>query len=732
MPTIQPDAPSCFGEHRTATPTQQLCTALMRCHQASNGELPQQTTRQGDGFTLSPEEPIPQYFAQIDYTVPMAQDMSASEIATAISDGIDPYAQPKAASLPRTTDTTLLFDLLCAVQLVAALDTADPNVSLFESGVTLITIPDNTLRIEVNSALKHVLPFYCMARGIQSDDLHVIKYEASSQPSKSAGVDMFRKKLDVALSENPSVLAIASSTSDLSEAGQMLLNCDVAWPQLSQSILMDLLRVTHSTTGQVADAELRKRLPSDVVLARLPWPIIVHALRASTTLEVADRLASLKTVQEPVSGPTLKDVHGLPTVVSGLQHLVEDINAWKSGKLDWPDVSSSILFHGPPGTGKTLIAEALSNSADATFISTSYADCQKAGHLGDYLKAMSEKVERAIAEAPSIFFIDELYSYQNRTSMDGRNSNYMRSVVNGLLEQLTRLNATPGVVIVAATNDIKNIDAALIRAGRFDQKIPIRMPDKTGVDAILLSHLGKPELNLGALSLQLVGMSGAEIAAVAQDAKGEARRERKALTIDHVRTAIRRRLPATSDALMHRKAIHEAGHAVTAHALCLAPGKRLYLSGHGGGYDAPRADTLTYKTAEAELAMILAGRAAERLILGSASSGAGGGAQSDLAQATELAFEMEYSFGLGPSLYFALSGKIDPMTVPDDVKDRIENVLQRASKLADHTLKSNRTTLLRVANALLMHRELDAAQLKAVLSEASTDNAKPDARSADV
>lgn len=183
---------------------------------------------------------------------------------------------------------------------------------------------------------------------------------------------------------------------------------------------------------------------------------------------------------------------------------------------------------------------------------------------------------------------------------------------------------------------------------------------------------------------------------------------------------------------MPRKAIHEAGHAVVAHALGLAPGKRLYLSGHGGGYDAPRAAPLTRKTAEAELAMILAGRAAENLIFGSVSSGSGGAPQSDLAQATELAFEMEYSFGLGPSLYYAMSVKIDPMMVPDDVKDRIENILQRASKLAEQTLTANRRPVMRMANALLKHRELDADQLKALLSDTSTDDTNPDNRSAHV
>ncbi|MEL6960519.1 MAG: AAA family ATPase [Pseudomonadota bacterium] len=721
MPNPIPSPDSASSRTPAPSLSHRLCVALIRCQEArKNGTSP---SRQASptGFQLSDSEPVLSYFGPHTYDDPMAALMSEKEVTDALAKGIDPWAQSQGAALPTTSCPTLLFDLLCAVKLARAFPEGPIDTEPFPPGVTLLQIPDRSKHEEVASTLDHVLPFYMMARTAQDIQLTQIIHGAPSGPNRSSTSNaqaQFRSRLDSRLTEYQVVIAIATDPSDLSDSGQMLLNKAVDWPLLTQDILIDLLRITHSTTGQLAETYLRTRLPKDADLARLPWPLLVHALGANSTLRVADRLASCTARPKQKTGLSLDDVHGLPDIVSGLRQLADDVAAWEADVLDWSEVSSSILFHGPPGTGKTMLAEAFAGTAGATFISTSYAECQKAGHLGDYLKAMSDNVERAIAQAPSVFFVDELDSYRDRTNMSGRESGYMRAVVNGMLEHLSRLNDAPGVVVMAATNEIDTIDPALIRAGRFDQKIAVGLPDKTGVENILRGHLGHPDVELGTLPLELVGLSGAEIAAVARSAKGHARAARSGLTVDHVRTAIHDCAPAPSADVMRRKAIHEAGHAVVAHALGLLAGKRLYLSAFGGGYDAPRDGLLTRELAERELAMILAGRAAEILVCGNASSGAGGNQHSDLARATELALEMDYTYGLGPSLFHGTPAPEDRLTLPDDVKDRIEGVLQRASKTADKVVRQNRDRLLHVAQELLKHRELDAGQLADALSMA--------------
>jgi len=684
-PTPLPD--SATSDDPAPSLSHRLCVALMRCQEArKNGTSPARQAS-ATGFQLSDSEPVLAYFGPHTYDDPMAALMSESEITDALAKGIDPWAQSQGRALPTTTCPTLLFDLLCALKLARTFPEGAIDIAPFPPGVTLLQIPDRSKHEEVASTLDHVLPIYMMARNETETQLTQVIHGSASGPSRSSSANAqahFHARLDSRLTEYQVVIAIATDPSDLSDSGLMLLNRAVDWPPLTLDILIELLRVTHSTTGQLAEPHIRTLLPEDADLARLPWPLLVHALGADTTLRVADRLAHCTQRPKQKTGLSLDEVHGLPDVVSSLHRLAADVTAWQDGGLDWSDVASSILFHGPPGNGKTMLAEAFAGTAGATFISTSYAECQKAGHLGDYLKAMSENVDRAIAQAPTVFFVDELDSYRDRTTMSGRESGYMRAVVNGMLEHLSRL---------------------------------MGMPDKTGVEDILRSHFGTPKIELGTLPLQLVGLSGAEIAVVARSAKGHARNAKAALCTDHVRKAIHDCAPAPSADVMHRKAIHEAGHAVVAHALGLPAGKRLYLSAFGGGYDTQRDGLLTRDLADRELAMILAGRVAEILVCGSASSGAGGNQHSDLARATELALEMEYTYGLGPSLFHGSSAPQDRLTLPYDVKDRVEVTLQRASKIADKIVRQNRDRLMHVAQELLKHRELDACQLAAVLSD---------------
>ena len=173
------------------------------------------------------------------------------------------------------------------------------------------------------------------------------------------------------------------------------------------------------------------------------------------------------------------------------------------------------------------MASALVGSAGIPLITTSYADCQKAGHQGDFLRVLADAVEEKIGKAPCVMFIDELDSFSSR-ALKQRSSDYVTGIVNGLLEHLTRLNDTAVVIILGATNNPQQIDPEVIRAGRFDFKIPLGNPDRLGITRILQIELGRHEttLDLGIAADRLMGSSGAQVAAVVRDGTSDGERLR--------------------------------------------------------------------------------------------------------------------------------------------------------------------------------------------------------------
>ncbi|MGR3503938.1 AAA family ATPase [Pseudaestuariivita sp.] len=657
--------------------------------------------------------------------VPTASNMTPEDIADTIKSGVDPYATAIDGTAVRQALHPPLTDLLCAIQLARWFPDCDPDIGPYPPGVTLIRVADSALRERLEDPLGFVLPFVweALMPGSEKypDHVALVCVESASAFVKTDPREKFREGLDEALAKGLGVVALATDPSDLSEGGRMLTVNDVTWPELDSDTVIALLAATHSATGEVAEAEIRARLSGNGGIGGLPWPVVNHAFHGSTTLDVADRIAAARVPALPALRRTLDDVCGLPEVTGELRHLVEDVREWQADQLDWADVSASILLHGPPGTGKTMIAEALAGSAGATFVATSYAEAQQAGHLGDYLRVMNANVNRAIANAPSVFFIDEIDSFVTRRGAERNFSTYMHSVVNGLLEQLTKLNDAPGVIVVAATNHLSVIDPALIRAGRFDRKFAIGFPDKNGISAILAGHLGTDKHPLRDLAPRLVGLSGADIAAIARDAKGVARRAREPLALCHVLSAVDQRVSKPDLEHIRRKAIHEAGHAVVAHMLGLKPGHRIFVGAIGGGYDSPVPPVMTPDMADRELAMRFGGRAAELVILGTFSTGSGGSEHSDLGGATDLAIDLEQKYGFGPSLLYSQVAPGDRHRMPDELRDRVERRLREAEECAISVVEANRDLVERVADALIEHRELDGDELLRLLKRDEVD-----------
>lgn len=139
-------------------------------------------------------------------------------------------------------------------------------------------------------------------------------------------------------------------------------------------------------------------------------------------------------------------------------------------------------------------------------------------------------------------------------------------MVNGLLTLIDTLSATEGVVLVAATNDRECVDPAIVRPGRFDRHVRVGRPIRSGITAMLSAAVAGviPEPDLDRISGQLVGLSGAEVAALLREARTAARKAERDLALEDLQAAADRVQPKLGDALMRRIAVHEAAHAPSA------------------------------------------------------------------------------------------------------------------------------------------------------------------------
>jgi SpoVK/Ycf46/Vps4 family AAA+-type ATPase len=215
-----------------------------------------------------------------------------------------------------------------------------------------------------------------------------------------------------------------------------------------------------------------------------------------------------------------------------------------------------------------LFARAVAASCHVKLIATSYAKWQAKGYLNDFLKAMQKSFKDARDAAPAILFIDEIDAFGSRDDAQGNNASYDIKAINGLLEQLDGIEGREGVIVVAACNHPKMVDAAILRAGRLDRHVEISFPDQHAREAIFRMHLHE---GLGAedyrdFAAATEGLSGAEIQKIVRDARRLARRRREPIA----RADVMLHLPFMADIppnILKASAVHEIGHAVVGVAL---------------------------------------------------------------------------------------------------------------------------------------------------------------------
>lgn len=487
-------------------------------------------------------------------------------------------------------------------------------------------------------------------------------------------------------------------------------------------------------------------------LMAVPLAEIDLVLRPSTMirqlrkiLSRRDHAAATRPRREPETDLSLDTLPGMGEAAMWGRELARDLQDWRDGVISWHDVDRGILLHGEPGTGKTTFARALAASCKVPLIATSLSQWQSMGHLGDLLGAMRKDFAEARDKAPSILFIDELDSLGVRAQFSGEHRTYSLQVVNGMLECLDGIEAREGVVVVGACNDPSTIDPAVLRAGRLDRQVEIPLPDLMARIAILRFHLGSDAERLskafgaGCDSLALVaerlpGASGADIERLVRDARRLARRARRPIEVDDLLrfTPVPIRL---SEEERRRFAIHEVGHALVVVMLSAGHLDSVWMVGDGKrplGDDGvlaaarcvpPLRAAPTLDDLETELTKLLAGTAAEAVLLGNRSTGASGADHSDLARATLTAARIELHHSLGTMLAAITSDnqtEIRRLLQRDkDLRARVDIRLKAAYGKAETLIRDNVHIVEQLARELMKHGELSGDRVRELVASSN-------------
>ena len=504
--------------------------------------------------------------------------------------------------------------------------------------------------------------------------------------------------------------------------------------------LLDAHGVTYEGIGENTDPPLAL-IVSIGLIGAVVLLLVLRSQKLNPARGFVDLVRTRSRVRDRRANSTtsFNDVAGVDEARGELEDVVKFLREPSRFAALGARIPKGVLLVGPPGTGKTLLARAVAGEAGVPFFSVSGSEFVEM-YVGVGAARVRKLFAQAKAKAPAIVFIDEMDAVgKSRSGSSGMGGVDEREhTLNQLLVELDGFDARHGLIVMGATNRAEILDAALLRPGRFDRQVLVDRPDGNGRQAILNVHARKLKLSedvdLEQVARRTPGFVGADLENVLNEAALLAARGDKLsvgmseldAAIDRVVVGLERKNRLVSEKERRIVAYHEAGHAIVAemaptaepvHKVSIIPRG---LAGLGYMQQTPDDRQLLQQDELLDrLAVLLGGRAAEHLTFGQFSTGA----SNDLERATDIARRMVCEFGMaagiGPVAFVRPQGRrtrdSEPAAASEQVNSQIEAevhaLLAGAFDRACQLLSQRRSTLERLANALLTQGSVDRQEL---------------------
>lgn len=396
------------------------------------------------------------------------------------------------------------------------------------------------------------------------------------------------------------------------------------------------------------------------------------------------------------------DVAGIEDVKEELEEVIDFLRHPVKYREHGIRLPKGVLLVGPPGVGKTLIAKAVAGEADVPFFYQSAASFVQI-YVGMGAKRVSELFTKAKESAPSIVFIDELDAVGK--SRGGQSNEEREATLNQLLTEMDGFEESSGVMVIAATNKIEVLDEALLRAGRFDRRVHIGLPDfHERVSTLELYLKGKKHnVNVERIANMTIGFNSAALATLVNEAALYTLRFNKerieTIDVESVKEKVllgKHKIKTYNEEERKIQALYQAAKAVTASWLEVEYEKVGIVSSHF----IPRHNEILSKTVlENELKVLLSGRLATQKVYGELFSNA----KEDIKEAKVLAHEIIEEFAMTEEYYGSTH---QAQKLLENANDEVESLLSKLASVVES-----------VSTYLLENESITAKETKKILDD---------------